>query len=152
MTGMGSPTPAEQQDERAILAVDLVVATPEEVLLIQRTTQPGKPFAGCWALPGGKWHQRERLQEALRREVAEETGLNVSRVPLELIGIFDDPDRDPRGRVVSFAYLLWMPNTHNLYPQAGSDAAAIQWWPINALPPLAFDHAAIIDQALRLPH
>ena len=99
------------------------------------------PFAGRWALPGGFVDENERLADAARRELKEETG--VDQADLEQLHTFGDPGRDPRGWTVSVAYLaLVTPN--QLKPVAGDDAAAVGWFPLDKLPPLAFDHADIL--------
>ncbi len=118
-------------------------ATELEVLLIQRGRAP---FEGAWALPGGFVEQGEAPEEAARRELAEETG--ASGDCLTQIGAFGAPGRDPRGWVVSIAY--WASGeASGSSPTPGDDAARARWWAVDALPPLAFDHAEIITQALR---
>src|SRR6185503_4235624 len=106
--------------------------------LIQRKADP---FAGKWALPGGFVDENERLVDAARRELKEETGLDQADV--EPLHTFGDPGRDPRGWTVSVAYLarVW---AEQLAPAAGDDAAAVDWFPLDAPPPLAFDHADIL--------
>lgn len=127
----------------AALAVDCVVFGYSEeglgVLLVRRGADP---FAGAWALPGGFVLAGESLHDAARRELVEETG--VGDASLAQIGAFGDPDRDPRGRVVSVA---WMALVRPGATQAGTDAADARWHPVTALPALAFDHAAIIQAA-----
>lgn len=137
---------------RPAVAVDLVVtrwhasksrAKRREVLLIQRKHEP---FSGCWALPGGFLDERETLEEAAARELLEETRVVARRlVPL---GAFSAIDRDPRGRVISFAYAAEVPAATRL--EAGDDAAAAVWFPIRKLPELAFDHAQIIAAARKI--
>jgi len=114
-----------------------------EVLLVRRGHPP---FAGCWALPGGFVEPAESPAQAAQRELLEETGLALS--DLTQVGTFGDPGRDPRGWVVSAAYAATVgPEMGPL--QAGDDASDVSWWPIGALPQLAFDHASIVKQALR---
>jgi 8-oxo-dGTP diphosphatase len=112
-----------------------------KVLLIQRGLPP---FAGKWALPGGFVHIEESLEAAVRRELQEETGL--ANVFLEQLYSFGEVNRDPRGRVVSVAYyaLVKLAEHHVL---AATDAANAAWFPVAELPPLAFDHALILDTA-----
>lgn len=120
--------------------VALLRATPTgvEVLLIQRGRPP---FTGNWALPGGFVDENEPLEVAARRELREETG--IMDIPLRQFAAFGDPGRDPRGWTVSVVFWASVAGLA-LAPQAGDDAAATRWWPLAALPPLAFDHADIL--------
>jgi len=88
----------------------------------------------------------ESLEEAALRELEEETG--VRDVYLEQLYTFGDPDRDPRGRVISVAYFALVP-ADAVRPRAGDDAADVGWWSMYDLPPLAFDHDRILAYALR---
>jgi 8-oxo-dGTP diphosphatase len=131
---------------RAALTVDCVVFGFDEgelnVLLIERGLQP---FKGRWALPGGFVRVDETLDEAARRELAEETGLK--NVFLEQLYTFGVVDRDPRERVVSVAhYALVKLSDHRA--KAATDAANAQWFPVSKLPKLAFDHTEILRTAL----
>ena len=113
-----------------------------QVLLIQRGLPP---FEGRWALPGGFVRDGESLEEAARRELAEESG--VRDVYLEQLYTFGEPARDPRGRVVTVAYYALL--TTEIAPLvAGTDAGAARWMPARAHPPLAFDHEDILRYAL----
>jgi 8-oxo-dGTP diphosphatase len=126
---------------RPSLTVDVALVTREQaarVLLIQRKADP---FAGKWALPGGFVDENERLMDAALRELTEETGLDG--VDLEQLHAFGDPGRDPRGWTVSVVYLARV-SADQLSPRAGDDAAAAEWFPLDAPPPLAFDHADIL--------
>jgi 8-oxo-dGTP diphosphatase len=116
------------------------------VLLIKRGWPP---FEGCWALPGGYVDPGEQAPAAARRELAEEGGLHAGS--LTLVGVYDAPGRDPRGRFVSCAYTTRA--RHALgralpQPLVGDDAAAARWVRVDhALSaPLAFDHAAILRE------
>ena len=128
------------------LTVDTVIFTVRDeslhLLLIRRALPP---FEGSWAVPGGFVHARETLEAAARRELAEETG--AEDVYLEQLYTFGDPERDPRGRVVTVAYFALVPSDR-VTLRAGSDASDARWFPVHDLPPLAFDHAAIVDRAL----
>jgi 8-oxo-dGTP diphosphatase len=131
---------------RPALTVDCVVFGFDDgdlkVLLIQRGAAP---FRGKWALPGGFVQMDETLEEAARRELAEETG--ITKLFLEQLFTFGDPGRDPRGRVVTVAYYALVKlSDHRV--EAASDAARAAWFTIDDLPPLAFDHAKIIATAL----
>lgn len=126
---------------RPSLTVDVALVTREpasRVLLIQRKADP---FAGKWALPGGFVDENEPLADAARRELKEETG--VEQADLEQLHTFGDPGRDPRGWTVSVAYLALV-TPDQLKPVAADDAAAVDWFPLADLPPLAFDHADIL--------
>jgi len=130
---------------RAALAVDCVVFGLDEndlkVLLIQRSLQP---FQHTWALPGGFVRVDETLDEAARRELAEEAG--VTDVYLEQLYTFGKLDRDPRERVVTVAYYaLAKLSDHRL--RAATDAMGVGWFGLDDLPKLAFDHEEIIAVA-----
>ena len=113
-----------------------------QVLLIQRGIPP---FEGRWALPGGFVLEHESVDEAARRELEEETG--VRDVYLEQLYTFGEPNRDPRGRVVTVAYYALL-TTEAATPVAGTDAGAAQWMPARRHPPLAFDHDRILAYAI----
>jgi 8-oxo-dGTP diphosphatase len=126
------------------VAVDIVIFSLLDsslrVLLIKRGISP---FKGRMAIPGGFVPEHESLERAALRELKEETG--VREVFLEQLYSFGEPRRDPRGRVVSVAYYALIPGDRKL--KAGSDAAVAAWFPVNKLPPLAFDHRRIVDYA-----
>lgn len=112
-----------------------------KVLLIERGLEP---YKGMWALPGGFMRINETIEEAARRELFEETGLNG--VFMEQFKVFSTINRDPRERVVTVAFIaLVRPADYHLV--AGDDAANALWFDHNMLPPTAFDHAEIIRQA-----
>ena len=112
------------------------------VLLIQRGNEP---YKGYWAFPGGFLNMDETVAHCAERELEEETGIVLTG--MQLSGIYSDVERDPRGRVITAAYaaMTTMPEA-----TAADDAAAAQWWPINALPKLAFDHKTILKDAKRV--
>jgi 8-oxo-dGTP diphosphatase len=114
-----------------------------EILLIRRGNDP---FAGRWALPGGFVDPAEDLESCARRELEEETGVRDAR--LEQLGAFGAPGRDPRGRVVSVAYLALVA-ADGVDPEAADDAAEARWFGVDSLPGLAFDHAEIVRAVLR---
>ncbi|MCC5861962.1 MAG: NUDIX hydrolase [Gammaproteobacteria bacterium] len=113
------------------------------LLLVKRAAPP---FAGHWALPGGFVDIDEDLEDAARRELLEETGLAAG--PLQQLGTWGTPGRDPRERVISVVYLGELPAA--AVPDAGSDAAEAIWCATEALPALAFDHPEIVATALRV--
>jgi 8-oxo-dGTP diphosphatase len=131
---------------RAALTVDCVVFGFDEdelkVLLIQRGLEP---FKGRWALPGGFVRVEETLDDAARRELSEETGLQ--NVFLEQLYTFGNVNRDPRERVVSVAYFALVKLSDHR-AKAATDAANAEWFPISKVPKLAFDHADILATAL----
>lgn len=129
---------------RPALTVDLAILTREarpRVLLIRRKKDP---FAGSWAMPGGFVDENERLADAARRELEEETGVTVA--DLEQLYTAGDPGRDPRGWTVSVAYLAQV-NAAVVKPVAADDAQEVSWFPLDRLPALAFDHAMILARA-----
>jgi 8-oxo-dGTP diphosphatase len=134
------------QYPRAALTVDCVVFGYDEgelkVLLIERALEP---FKGKWALPGGFVRLEETIDEAARRELAEEAGLKD--VFLEQLYTFGTVDRDPRERVVSVAYYALV-KLAAYNTKAATDAADAKWFPISKVPKLAFDHADILATAL----
>jgi 8-oxo-dGTP diphosphatase len=130
------------------LAVDLAILTVREnqlqVLVIERGIEP---YRGQSALPGGFVLDGEDLPEAAERELAEETGLDGKALHLEQLYTYGAPNRDPRGRVVSVAYLALAPNLP--IPAAGSDASGARWAPVQEVrTALAFDHNKIVDDAV----
>jgi 8-oxo-dGTP diphosphatase len=126
--------------------VDLVIFTIRDdalhVLLIQRGVPP---FEGQWALPGGFVRPGESLEDAALRELEEEAGVRDSY--LEQLYSFGDPDRDPRGRVITVAYYALV-GAGRTSLAAGSDASAARWWPVKDHSPLAFDHDRILAYAI----
>jgi len=124
-----------------ILAVDAVILFQDGIVLIKRDRPP---FAGSYALPGGFVEVGETVEAAALREGREETGLVIDL--LGLVGIYSDPARDPRGHVVSVAFLAW--GSGELL--AGSDARSVHVFPLQSMPSLAFDHDKIISDALSL--
>jgi 8-oxo-dGTP diphosphatase len=130
------------------ITVDLVILTVRDdrlhVLLVERANEP---YRGRPALPGGFLRDDETLDDAARRELAEETALDGDRLHLEQLRAYSAPDRDPRGRVVTVSYLAIAPSLP--VPVAGSDARAARWVPVDAVTSgLAFDHDEILADAL----
>ena len=126
----------------AVTADCVVIAqATREVLLIQRGIEP---FKGCWAFPGGFMNMDETTEQCAVRELEEETGLRVSS--LRQIGTYSKVDREPRGRTITVAYLALIDAPVSVKGQ--DDAAQAQWFPLSALPPLAFDHAEIMQDAI----
>ncbi|MCM4077466.1 NUDIX hydrolase [Paractinoplanes hotanensis] len=129
------------------LAVDLVILTVrDDALQVLTITRANKPFRGQAALPGGFLREGEDLVGAAVRELHEETGLDGRGLHLEQVEAYGEPDRDPRGRIVSVAYLAMMPNLP--LPTAGSDASTAGWTPVARATGLAFDHDRILADAV----
>jgi 8-oxo-dGTP diphosphatase len=135
-----------------MLAVDLVILTLREsnlhVLLVERGIEP---YEGALALPGGfLQHHKEGLAAAAYRELSEEADLDVETLRLEQLGVYGDPGRDPRGRVVSVAYLAIAPRLPE--PTAGTDAADARWQRADEVLSgelkLAFDHRRIVADGI----
>ena len=131
---------------RPAVTADCIVMTKEadaKVLLIQRGDEP---YKGCWAFPGGFMNMDETTEQCAIRELEEETGLKVNEI--HQIGAYSKVDRDPRGRTVTVAYLAIVDKP---MPLVGlDDAAKAEWWPLSALPQLAFDHDEIMRNAIEL--
>ncbi len=123
------------------LMVDVIIPSERGVVLIRRG---GEPFEGQWALPGGFVEVGETVEEAAVREVAEETGLAVELS--RLVGVYSEPDRDPRGHNVSVAFLARVLGGDL---SAASDAAEVSVLDPESVE-LAFDHRKIVEDALRL--
>ena len=140
------PVPFTYKHPRPALTVDCVVFGLDQatlkVLLIRRKQEP---FAGRWALPGGFVNVDENLDDAARRELLEETGLEPGSI--EQLHTFGAPDRDPRERVVSVAYYALV-NIGEHRIRAASDAREAAWFPVAEAPDLAFDHDRILELAL----
>lgn len=113
-----------------------------KVLLIQRENEP---FKEAWALPGGFLDVEETLEEGAKRELKEETGLQISRV--QQLKAFGEPGRDPRGRTISIVF--WGEVFSEEVVEGSDDAKDAKWFDLDQLPELAFDHKEIIDHALK---
>lgn len=129
------------------LTVDCVIFRPAkksnfEVLLIERGIEP---FKGSWALPGGFVYEYEALTATAARELKEETGL--TDVKLKFVDIYGEKGRDPRGWTITGVFWGFLPKGQN--PKAGDDAVNFRWFPVDNLPPVAFDHAKIIADAMK---
>ena len=131
---------------RPAVTADCVVITKEaepKVLLIQRGADP---YKGCWAFPGGFMNMDETTEQCAIRELEKETGLKVTTV--QQIGAYSKVDRDPRGRTITVAYLAIIDKPAQVTGQ--DDAAKADWFPLSALPELAFDHTDILRDAKQL--
>lgn len=135
------------QYPRAALTTDALVFAKEKnttfVLLIERGREP---FKNKWALPGGFIEMDETLEDACKRELAEETGLMVDK--MTQFKTYDAIDRDPRHRTISTIYFAELDKKQQV--TGGDDAARADWFPISDLPELAFDHAQILREFFEL--
>ncbi|MBP2030269.1 8-oxo-dGTP diphosphatase [Methanohalophilus levihalophilus] len=120
------------------LTVDAVIVLNRELVLIRRKNEP---YKGGYALPGGFVEIGETTEEAVKREAKEETGLSIKII--DLVGVYSDPSRDPRGHTVSIVYLATGEGT----PKADTDAEDVRLFSLENLPELAFDHEKIIRDA-----
>ncbi len=127
---------------RPAVTVDTVIVAGKKkprVLLIRRKHEP---FKGSWAIPGGFVDMEESLEDAARRELREETGVEAEE--LRQLHTFGAPGRDPRGRTISVVYLARV-KAKEVAPRAADDAEAVDWHSLEELPPLAFDHDKILE-------
>ncbi len=148
----GSPANYSYKYPRPAVTVDTVLFTVMEdllkVLLIRRKN---KPFTRAWALPGGFINMDEDLHSAALRELSEETGVDANtHMHVEQLHTYGAPDRDPRGRTITVAYiaLLCKDTLSRLRIRGADDAEEAAWWEMDDLPELAFDHANIVSDAL----
>ncbi|WTC68389.1 NUDIX domain-containing protein [Streptomyces anulatus] len=142
----GTDTGSDHTDtfETIRYAADVVCIRGGDVLVIERGWDPHK---GMNALPGGHVDPGESSRAAAARELAEETGVQVDAADLTLVGVWDAPDRDPRGRYITAAYVVTVPE--GATARAGDDAAAVRWVRLDAPGALAFDHGQILATARR---
>lgn len=122
------------------ITVDGVIIKNGKILLIKRKNEP---FKGKWALPGGFVEYGEKVEDAVLREIKEETGLNAKIK--NLLGVYSDPNRDPRGHTISIVFILEGEGE----AKASDDASDVKFFDLNKLPPLAFDHEKIIKDAIK---
>lgn len=131
-------------DERA----DAKKALPDRTLQVMLIKRKSWPFEGAWALPGGFCTDSESMEACARRELLEETG--VADVPIDYLGVYSKPGRDPRGWMISHAYCALVNETLLAHRRAADDAADVRLYPVEeALRlDLAFDHRDILTDAL----
>lgn len=128
--------------KKLILAVDMVIQNDENQVALIKRKYP--PFAGQWALIGGQVEieRDETFVDAALREAGEEAGVQITL--REIIGVYDDPKRDPRGRVISVAFSTYTPYRKLV----GSHEGEVEWFSLSELPQLAFDHRKIIEDGI----
>jgi len=132
---------------RPAVTTDIVLITieaPHKLLLIQRKNPP---FEGEWAFPGGFLDENETLETCAYRELKEET--NVEGIAISQFKTYSEPDRDPRGRTISTVF--WGTASAKIVQtaHAADDAAHLEWFSLDNLPRLAFDHTKIIKEILK---
>ena len=123
------------------ITTDGAIIKDKKILLIKRKNNP---YKGKWALPGGFVEYKERVEDAVFREVFEETGLKTKI--RDLIGVYSDPDRDPRGHTVTIVFLL---DVLSGKLKSGDDAYDVNFFDLKDLPQLAFDHDIILKDVIR---
>jgi 8-oxo-dGTP diphosphatase len=132
--------------QEIVLTIDAVIFAEENkvfhLLMIKRKNDP---FKNKWALPGGFLEEDEKLEKGCLRELEEETGLQLKK--LQHVGIYDEVNRDPRGRTISVAFTKIIPK--KLEVMGNDDAAEAKWIEVNQLNDLAFDHFKIIQDAIK---
>jgi len=132
---------------RPSVTADIIIFTIKDnnlkVLLVKRKLEP---FKDMWAIPGGFVKLDESLENAAKRELMEETG--VKEVYLEQLYTFGEPNRDPRERVITVAYFALV-NSDNIKLRATTDVSDVKWFSVSQIPKLAFDHATILEYALK---
>jgi len=131
----------ETRWKKPSVAADGIVVRGNDLALVRRKNEP---FKGMHALPGGFMNYGETFEACAVREVEEETGLRTEI--LDLVGVYSDPRRDPRGHVVSAVFHL-RPVSGTL--KGGDDAGSAEWVPLDDLPKLAFDHGKIVEDFLK---
>jgi 8-oxo-dGTP diphosphatase len=132
--------------EKVLLACDAVlfvnVNKEFHVLLVKRKYDPHK---GLYALPGGFVEDNETVEDAVMRELLEETG--ITGVSMRRFDTYANPGRDPRGRVVTITF-VGIADSDKLLPKPGEETESVDFFPVNRLPDLAFDHKQIINDTL----
>jgi len=123
------------------ITVDGIIIKDNKILLIKRRNNP---FKNNWALPGGFVEYNEKCEDAVVREIKEETNLDTKII--RLFGVYSDPERDPRGHTISVIYLLKIVSGK---PHSGDDAKEIDYFSFENLPKLSFDHDKIIQDLRR---
>jgi 8-oxo-dGTP diphosphatase len=130
----------KEEYKKPASTVDLIVEKEKRILLIKRKHPP---FQGCWAIPGGFLEcDKETLEDAAIRELKEETNIDAKTSDIYLIGVYSNPNRDPRGHVISHVYVV---TKYEGDPKAMDDAKELKWFSLDNLPKLAFDHNKIIQ-------
>jgi 8-oxo-dGTP diphosphatase len=135
---------SSNRHKNPIPTVDIIIEQNSRILMIRRKNEP---YKGCLALPGGFVNEGERIEDAARREANEETSLNIGLS--EILGVYSDPKRDPRGHLMSTVFIAMIPvgnDTEAVQASAQDDAAEIHWINLDDLDnsTIAFDHKKIL--------
>ena len=124
-------------------AVDAIIQMDTQILLVKRKNEP---FRGYMAIPGGFVNEGETVEDAAKREVREETSLDIELV--DILGVYSDPKRDPRGHIMSTVFIAYVPVNRNKSVEAlaPDDASELEWIDLEAIPneKFAFDHKRIL--------
>jgi len=139
-TGKAAPKRARDMLQPNLTVDAIVIDGQGRLLLVERGRDP---YKGSFALPGGFVEYGETVEDAAARELKEETGLRATAI--ELVGVYSDPNRDPRGHTVTIVFHLRVEGGEL---KAGDDAAKARFFPVDQLPPLAFDHGRIVSEFL----
>ena len=147
----GSPNPVYAYPyPRPAVTVDFLLLAkvghlPPHLLLVERGREP---FQGCYAFPGGFVDEDETLEWAAGRELREETGIRLKDYGLTPLPFrpYSEPGRDPRGRTITMVYYAVLETEELPEVQGQDDARRADWFPLDSLPALAFDHGSIIQE------
>jgi 8-oxo-dGTP diphosphatase len=126
---------------RPAFTVDIIIIQSGKILLIKRGHPP---YEGKWALPGGFMDMNETPEQAAIRELEEETGVKVKS--LKQFRTYGAIDRDPRHRTISTVYFAILDDNLRINTKAGDDATEAEWFSLDNLPELAFDHGIILEE------
>ena len=131
---------SEKQSNNPITVVDVIIQQDSDVLFAKRKKEPFKGYLG---LPGGFVNIGETVEEAARREVKEETSLDIELT--DILGVFSDPQRDPRGHIMSTVFIGRVPSNEDA--KARDDASQLEWIDLQTVSDksLAFDHKIILS-------
>ena len=132
----------EQRHKNPIPTVDIIIQKDSRILLVKRKKEP---FKDLFALPGGFVNEGEQVEDAAKREAKEETSLDIELV--DILGVYSEPNRDPRGHIMSTVFVGKIPPNNKVEALAQDDAAKIEWINLEEVDntQFAFDHQKIIS-------